>query len=272
MTSSKRIVHKVEEFDDRQDIYCTTYQMRNFYQQFKDGYFTVLDVMNYIQHHQVVKLVGKYDHVLDMCCGRGLLLPMLRYQKKTISSYTGIDIQKSNAVFRTRRVTDNKRAVLGYYPFPVHFVEGDVSKMSSLLPSQFFNFIVYTSSIEHMHYDVGLQSLYEARTVAADGATLFLTCPNTPEDQDGYDTQYAAHVYEWKKSEILDGLQRTGWKLLDCYGLLMNITDIEKLLPPEMRAVFNEQRKYIPSEWLAPVWATMFPDDAKELAYVATTS
>jgi len=244
--------------------------MRNFYQQFKDGFFTVLDVMNYIQHHQVVRMIRIADNVLDMCCGRGLLLPMLRYYKTMISSYTGIDIKKSNAVFRTKRVTDGKPAHAGYYPFPVHFVEGSVGEMASLLPNNFFEFIVYTSSIEHMHHDVGLQSLVEARTVAKKGATMFLSCPNTPEEQDGYDTQYAAHVYEWKKSEVVAGLEETGWKLEDCYGLLMNVTDIAKNLPPEMRAVFNEQRKYIPSEWLAPIWATMFPDDAKELAYIAT--
>lgn len=33
---------------DREKILCTTYQMRNFYMQFRDGFFTNLDVMNYI--------------------------------------------------------------------------------------------------------------------------------------------------------------------------------------------------------------------------------
>lgn len=271
--TSKQIVHRVEPYHDRQDIYCTTYQMRNFYKQFNDGFFTALDVMNYIQHHQVVKLLGKNDNVLDMCCGRGLLLPMIRYYKKTISTYTGVDIKVANAEFRTKRVTDGKKVGLGYYPFAVHFVESDVAKMSKTLPHKFFDFIVYTSSIEHMHYDVGMQSLYEARKVATDEATLFLTCPNTPEDQDGYDTQYAAHVYEWKKSEVLDGLKQTGWKLKDCYGLLMNVTDIERAVKGKaLENTFRRMRECIPAEWLGPIWATLFPDDAKELAYIATTN
>ena len=45
----KDIVYRVEDGMDREKILCTTYQMRNFYMQFRDGFFTNLDVMNYIQ-------------------------------------------------------------------------------------------------------------------------------------------------------------------------------------------------------------------------------
>lgn len=44
----KEIVYRVEDGMDREKILCTTYQMRNFYMQFRDGFFTNLDVMNYI--------------------------------------------------------------------------------------------------------------------------------------------------------------------------------------------------------------------------------
>lgn len=42
----KEIVYRVEDGMDREKILCTTYQMRNFYMQFRDGFFTNLDVMN----------------------------------------------------------------------------------------------------------------------------------------------------------------------------------------------------------------------------------
>lgn len=45
----KQIVYRVEDGMDRSKVLCTTYQMRNFYSQFRDGFFTNLDVMNYIQ-------------------------------------------------------------------------------------------------------------------------------------------------------------------------------------------------------------------------------
>lgn len=40
----KDIVYRVEDGMDREKILCTTYQMRNFYMQFRDGFFTNLDV------------------------------------------------------------------------------------------------------------------------------------------------------------------------------------------------------------------------------------
>ena len=84
----KDIVYRVEDGMDREKILCTTYQMRNFYMQFRDGFFTNLDVMNYIQHLAAAHMAKKGMNVLDVCCGRSLMLPLLRY--------TGVDISKAN--------------------------------------------------------------------------------------------------------------------------------------------------------------------------------
>jgi SAM-dependent methyltransferase len=262
------IVKRVEDGMDRHDILCTTYQMRNFYRQLGDGFFSVLDVMNYIQHHQVVKWCKPGNHVLDVCCGRGLLLPMLRYQRKDIGSYTGVDIEPKNAIFEHKRVPDGKPIDPDYYPFPVHFVRANVADMSPRLERR-FDVIVYTSSIEHMHKDMGQQSLYECRAAAKDGAIMIVTCPNTPEGQDGYDTQYRAHVYEWKRSELVDGLALAGWDILSEYGLLHNKKDLgHELDAVGMGEMFRRVSKFVPSEWLIPVFSPMFPRSAKEIGLV----
>jgi SAM-dependent methyltransferase len=91
-----RIVHRVEEGMDRQEILCTTYQMRTFYRQMGDGYFTNLDVMNYIQHLRAVQMMKPGWKVLDVCCGRGLLLPLIRWYRKDIGEYVGVDICDTN--------------------------------------------------------------------------------------------------------------------------------------------------------------------------------
>jgi ubiquinone/menaquinone biosynthesis C-methylase UbiE len=130
----KKIVHKIEPGMNPQDILCTTYQMRNMYKQLHDGFFTDLDVMNYIQHHQIVNRIKKGNRVLDVCCGRGLLLPLLRYLKKDIASYTGVDINPKCGEFRTRRVTDGKGVDKDYYPFPVNFINSNVDSMSEKCP------------------------------------------------------------------------------------------------------------------------------------------
>lgn len=268
--TEKHIVFKIEEGMDRSQVLATTYQMRNFYEQLHDGFFTSLDIMNYIQHHTVVRMMRRGERLLDMCCGRGLLLPLLRYHAKEIESYTGIDIEPSNATFRTRRVNSDKPLPENYYPFRTFFVAGNVADMSKLA-RDFFSFVVYTSSIEHMHPDYGLKSLHEARAVSRKGATLYLSCPNTPEDQDGYDTQYSAHVYEWKRSEIEAGLKESGWDLQDVYGIYMKAEQLQRVLDkrPNLKAMYERQRTYIPSEWLTPAYAALFPEDASELAFVA---
>jgi len=268
----KRVVLKVEEDDDRTQILATTYQMRNFYEQMGDGFFSGLDIMNYIQHETVVRMARRDDRILDMCCGRGLLLPMLRYQRKDIESYTGVDIEPRNVTYRTRRVTDRKLIPKDYYPFRVFFVSSNVAEMSSKLPNQYFDFIVYTSSIEHMHPEDGRQSLHEARAVAKLSARMYLSCPNTPEGQDGYDTHYSAHVYEWKRSELEAGLTEAGWAIEDTYGLYMSAEALKKRLNgmPKLKALYERQRKFIPGEWLIPAYAAIFPEDASEIAFVAT--
>ena len=253
---------------DRQTILATTYQMRNFYRQFGDGFFSVLDVMNYIQHHQVVKWIKRGNRVLDVCCGRGLLLPMLRYQRKDIRSYTGVDIEPKNAIFMRQRVTNGKAIDKDYYPFPVSFVEANVASMADKLPGQ-YDVLVYTSSIEHMHKEAGLSSLSECRKVAQYGSILILTCPNTPEQQDGYDTQYRSHVYEWKRSELLEGLESAGWQVITEYGLLHDKTTLVAEMDERgMGRLFDRIVEFIPSEWLIPVFSPMFPRSAKEIGFV----
>lgn len=269
--SGKNIVFKVEDGMDRRDVLCTIYQMRNMYRQLGDGFFTSLDVMNYIQHHQIAMWCERGNDVLDVCCGRGLMLPLLRYHRKNIGSYTGVDIAPENAVFLKQRVTDNKpiENPKDYYPFPVKFVESNVATMSDKLLPQKYDVIIYTSAIEHMHKDMGQASLHECRRVSKPGTILLLTCPNTPENQDGYDTQYAAHVYEWKRSELIAGLKAAGFQVVTEYGLMIDKTNLkneaERL---GIAKVVERLDKLIPSEWLLPVLAPLFPLQSKEIGFV----
>ena len=116
----KKIVHRVEDGMNRQEILCTTYQMRNFYDQFRDGYFTNLDVMNYIQHFAAAQMAKKGANIVDVCCGRSLMLPLLRYYAKDIGSYTGVDISRKNIEEAMRGAVKKNlkpEELGGYYPF-----------------------------------------------------------------------------------------------------------------------------------------------------------
>jgi len=271
---TKKIVKRVEDGMDRREILCTTYQMRNFYRQFGDGVFSPLDVFNYIQHHQIAKFCKPNDRVLDVCCGRGLMLPLLRRHAKGIASYCGVDIAPRNATFMRKRVTDGKPLSVStdaYYGFLVRFVEANVAEMSKKLRKNYFDVIIYTSALEHMHYDDGLASLHECRKVIKPNGLMILTCPRTPEDKDGYDTQYRAHVYEWKRSEIYGGLHAAGFTVVDEWGLTANIRDMQKAAAewsPMVASILERLRNCIPREWLTAMLAPLFTDVAKEVAFL----
>src|SRR5215472_14447002 len=179
--TDRKVVHRVEDGMDRQEIEATTYQMRNPFKQLRDGFFTALDVFNYLHHHWIARQARRGDWVLDVCCGRGIMLPLLRYHAPEIRGYCGVDIEPRNAEWLTKRVTDGRdlaslraprKAVPAgepptgepftytretYYPFETHFVESNVASMFDAVeaywPNHFprFDLIIYTQSIEHMH-------------------------------------------------------------------------------------------------------------------------
>lgn len=278
------VVHRIEDGMDRQQVLCTTYQQRSFYTQMRDGFFTRNEVFNYALHHWAALWAGKApagSHLLDVCCGRGLMLPLLRFHAKELGSYTGIDIKRSNATWLKRRVTTGEPYPDGrdaYYPWPTFFVEGNVAHAERHLVEQVdeyqpmrYDRIIYTAAIEHMHRDDGQASLHECRKLAADGALMLLTCPNTPEDQDGYDTRYRAHVYEWKLSELRAGLADAGWDVERVWGVdagMRTITEAWRAqgLPT---GLLESLRQGVPSDWLAAALAPMAGEQASEVAILA---
>lgn len=267
-----RIVHRIEPDVDRQDVLCTTYQMRNFYRQLGDGYFTNLDVMNYVQHVKAVQMIRPGWKVLDVCCGRGLLLPLIRWYRKDIGEYVGVDICEKNVREAQTRTAYKQIDHQAYYEFPHRWVICNVAEMGRHLPTNHFDFAVYTSSVEHMHKEAGEQSLRECALVCKPGAVLFLSCPNTPEDQEGYDTQYKAHVYEWKLSELRTALREAGFEIEAEYGLVIGKRELQKAIEaqgPQTRLLLQPVLDYLPNEFLTTALAAAFPVQSKEVLIIA---
>lgn len=270
----KKIVHKIEEGMNPQDVLCTTYQMRNFYSQFRDGFFTQLDVMNYIQHHSAAMLAKKGMNVVDVCCGRSLMLPLLRYYAKTINSYTGVDICESNIREAKRGAVKHNLTedeLEEYYPFKVDWKLSNVANMSDVIPKDFANLVIYTSALEHMHKDVGTQSLKECYKIMDKNATMFLSCPNTPGN--GYNTQYAAHVYEWGYDELKETLDDLGFEIINEIGLVMKVKKMKEFfasdkVSDDMKDFYNKMASYVPSAWLSSIVSIPYPKESDEILFV----
>lgn len=267
----KKIVKRVEDGMDPRNVLCTTYQMRNFYLQFHDGFFTNLDVMNYIQHFAAAQLAKTGMNVVDVCCGRSLMLPLLRYYAKGIKSYTGIDISEAN-IREAMRGANNKKLTMEqlktYYPFQVRWKLGNVANMESYIPSDFADMVIYTSAIEHMHRDDGYQSLKECHKIMNERATMILSCPNTPGN--GYDTQYRAHVYEWGYDELKQALHEIGFEIIQEVGLVMGAKEMEQFYQKqsqEIQEFYQAMKQYLPTAWLTAVMGIPYPQHSKEILF-----
>lgn len=270
---SKKIVYRVEDGMNREDLLCTTYQMRNFYTQFKDGFFSNLDVMNYIQHFKAAQMAKKGDNVLDVCCGRSLMLPLLRYYAKTINSYTGVDISKTNILEAMKGAS--KKITLEqlktYYPFNVSWKQCNVAEMTKVIDENSIDFVIYTSALEHMHPHDGRQSLVECYKVMKPGAKMFLSCPNTPGN--GYNTQYRAHIYEWGYTELKNTLHDIGFTIENEIGLVMNSREMDEFYshqPEGVKELYKKMKEYIPTTWLTAIMSIPSPMASREILFVVT--
>jgi|TARA_R100001530_G_C4301043_1_gene150478 2-polyprenyl-3-methyl-5-hydroxy-6-metoxy-1,4-benzoquinol methylase len=266
----QKIIHKNDGSVLIEDILCTTYQMRNFYNQFRDGFFTALDVMNYIQHYKAVQMMKKNDVVLDVCCGRGLLLPMMRYYSK-VKKYIGVDIKKQNIKADHKNICNNKDIDKNvHYQFETEWIISNVAEMSKHIQEQ-VDFIIYTSSIEHMHKIHGEKSLTECGKLLKTGGKMFLSCPNTPEDQDGYKVRYKAHVYEWKLSELRQELTKNNFTILDEYGLTGSKRDFGKIIEnesPKVQKFMKPILEYMPTAFITSFCYLPYPKEATEVLLV----
>lgn len=268
---SKEIVFRVEDGMDREKILCTTYQMRNFYTQFHDGFFSNLDVMNYIQHFAAAQMAKKGYNIVDVCCGRSLMLPLLRYYAKDINSYTGVDISLTNIKEAMRGASKklNPGEYKTYYPFKVEWKNGNVAEMSKAIPENFADFVIYTSAIEHMHPEDGKQSLVECMKIMKKGARMFLSCPNTSGN--GYNTQYRAHVYEWGYNELKTTLKKIGFNIVQEVGLVMGAKEMNQFYEqqsPEIKQFFNTMKAYVPTTWLTAIMAIPYPKASREILFI----
>lgn len=267
-----RIVEKIEPGIDPSEVTCTTYQMRNPFVQFADGVASELDEFCYHMHARAADLCPNGGVVLDVCCGRGLLIPFLRYRAKP-SLYVGADIDPGNARWRAPEFRDPRResSRREEWGFPRVYVESNVDAMSGPVlhatAGRKPDLIVYTSSIEHMQPSSQARSLKECALVASEDAVLYLTCPVTQPGQDGYDAQYAAHVYEPKETELREWLREAGWQIRRRTGLVTKIQRAKKVLCGARATAFRYVTDAVPRELALVIIATMWPDCATEIAF-----
>ena len=285
------VVYKVEPHMDPRNILATTYQMRNPYAQLGDGFFQGIDLMNYLKHYSCVMMMKKRWNVLDVCCGRCDQLPMIRWYKRDIRSYTGVDISRSNFMAATKTSARKKLAGLRfapnwgseedgdpYYPFDIHLVESNVDSMAHPVTEQTgisqFDFAKFTG-IEHMPKESGIKALHQLRVILKSDACVVLTSPITEDKVDDYQTQYAAHLYEWGARELDDAVTKAGFVTESAHGIWAKFKGYrEKLVEhyPNMVDDYDYMLKYFPKTIVHATFVVGTPMIADEVALILTAS
>ncbi|MGH8967714.1 MAG: class I SAM-dependent methyltransferase, partial [Actinomycetes bacterium] len=193
----------------------STNQMDDFYAALSRGEAKPSGLMNLLQHLIVAEKCAPRSQVLDVCCGRGLALPLLYRYAPSIGGYVGLDISAANLDEARQRI-EALRATYGD-PFSVDLVECDVAKPWPALPA--FDVALYTSALEHLPFELGAASLRNTAAALAPGAVLYLSTPAAigPPPRP---LQYRVHVYEWSRDEVEQAVGEAGLLVEDVMGLL----------------------------------------------------
>jgi 2-polyprenyl-3-methyl-5-hydroxy-6-metoxy-1,4-benzoquinol methylase len=141
--------------------------------------------------------------------------------------------------------------------------------MSKMIPAEFADFVIYTSAIEHMHPEDGLQSLKECYKIMKPSAKMFLSCPNT--EGNGYNTQYRAHVYEWGYNELRQALTDIGFKITQEVGLVMGAREMDEFYanqPEQIKQFYETMKAYVPKTWLTAMMSIPYPKASKEILFI----
>jgi SAM-dependent methyltransferase len=246
----------------------STNQMDDFYAALAVGEAKPSGLMNLMQHLIAAEQCAEGANVLDVCCGRGLALPLLHRYAPKIGRYVGLDISSANLSEARSRLTELRKEY--GVSFPVEFVECDVSgPWPQLLP---FDVAIYTSALEHLPYERGVQSLDATAASLAPSGVLYLSTPQAfgPPPRP---LQYRVHVYEWSREEVVRAAEDAG----------LVVDDVMGLLPPEPDEVAAElAERYgagavdwyrhlaarVPKALLDTVSSVSVPDRATELLFV----
>lgn len=247
----------------------SVHQMDDFYSALERGEVKATGVMNYVQHLVAAQRCPKAAVVVDVCCGRGLQLPVLYCYAPQVSRYIGLDIAEDNLREARQRVADLERE--HGQAFPVDLVVWDVAEPWPDLPPA--DVMVYTSALEHLPRRQGEASLRHAAAALAPGGRLFLSTPNTtgPHPRP---LQHRVHVYEWDRAELQPLLEKEcGLQVEQVIGL---IPSDDGELETAARSAYGDAavvwvrdlRALLPAAFLDVVLAAALPSAAKELLYV----
>ncbi|MGH3916110.1 MAG: class I SAM-dependent methyltransferase [Pseudonocardiaceae bacterium] len=245
-------------------------QMDDFYTALASGEVKPTGIMNYLQRLLITDRCRPGDRVVDVCCGRGLQLPVFYRYRPDLAGYVGLDISPDNLAEAAVRqaVLDSNRA----REFSVDFHQCDVAEPWPEVGE--FDVAIYTSALEHLPRELGIASLRHTTAALAPNGRLYLSTPNTP-GLPPRKLQYDVHVYEWSHEELIGVLDEVGLVVENVVGILPPIpekveTAVARRHGSQAVEFYRHMREFAPAALLGPVIATTLSEDAIEVLYVCS--
>ncbi|GGV62901.1 hypothetical protein GCM10010277_68600 [Streptomyces longisporoflavus] len=248
----------------------STNQMDDFYSALFNGYAKPSGIMNFLQHQYIAERCAPGARVVDVCCGRGLQLPMLYKAAPSIASYTGLDISWGN-ITQARSMTGRLDEHYQGRPFEIAWVETDASETwPESVPGA--DVLINTSAFEHLPRERGILCLQQmAKNLVEDGR-LYLSTPESPGPAPR-PLQHRVHVYEWNREELEPELNASGLEVIDAVGLLpagprQVAAALTERFGQGAAALFERLTHVVPQAFLDPLAAAAVPEAAQEVLYV----
>lgn len=244
-------------------------QMDDFYDALAHGQVKPTGIMNYVQHLYVAERCMPGARVIDVCCGRGLQLPVLYRYAAHIERYIGLDIAPG-ALAEARHRVDELNRWYRDQPFGIEFVECDVAEPWPDIG--LFDVVVYTSALEHLPRELGVASLRQVAAALVDGGRLYLSTPNTVGEAPR-PLQCGVHVYEWSASELRPVLTEAGLVVDKIVGLLppppeQLVSALTERFGPGAADWYLRLRDAVPAPFLGTMVAAAVAEAATEVLYV----
>jgi 2-polyprenyl-3-methyl-5-hydroxy-6-metoxy-1,4-benzoquinol methylase len=190
--------------------------------------------------------------ILDIGCGKDLPLLRLLYTSRLIpetGSYTGIDVNKLSLPFS-----------VGSFP---HELIGQTDVCEHDFGASTFAVITCFEVLEHVEPSHSFRILARIRSLLEDTGIAFISTPN-------YDQQVGAagnHVNEMSWSALHSLINRAGLHVLNMWGTFASIRDYYNKLEPERRLLFEQLREYYDSNYLATVFAPLYPKESRNILW-----
>lgn len=198
----------------------------------------------------------KAAEILDVGCGRELPLAKTLYSSRYIpKSYVGVDYGPIN---------DDAVAVLSKTDkFPGQYFGGlDVTNYHV---DDRFNLITCFEVFEHVEPAHGVRMLRHMKKLLSADGRLMLSTPCYSEKTGAADN----HVNETTYEALGSILEAVGFEVEDVWGTFASIKDyIDRIAEDGWSALFDQLRDYYDTNYLATVFAPLYPSRARNCLWV----